>query len=78
MPSSQTDGEVFNNDVLEKAIVAQFPPVTNKEISSDFISSSPKFGGSVRKAENSQTEEYANLRKVDESSEVGGEMNDRV
>ncbi|XP_016509648.2 myosin-binding protein 7 [Nicotiana tabacum] len=78
MPSSQTDGEVFNNDVLEKAIVAQFPPVTNKEISSDFISSSPKFGGSVRKAENSQTEEYANFRKVDESSEVGGEMNDRV
>ncbi|KAK4358971.1 hypothetical protein RND71_021200 [Anisodus tanguticus] len=51
-PSSQTDGEVFNNSVLEKAIVVQSPFITNKEISSG----SPKFGGSVRKAENSQTE----------------------
>ncbi|KAK4375044.1 hypothetical protein RND71_005721 [Anisodus tanguticus] len=73
-PSSQTDGEVFNNNVLEKAIVVQSPFVTNKEISSG----SPKFGGSVRKEENSRTEEYANLRKVDESSEVGDEMSDRV
>ncbi|XP_060216509.1 myosin-binding protein 7-like [Lycium barbarum] len=72
-PRSQTDGEVLNNNVLEKAIV-----VTNKEMSSDFISSSPKFGGSVRKAENSQTGEYPNLRKKDESSEVGDEMSDRV
>lgn len=77
-PSSQTDGEVFNNNVLEKAIVAESPSVQNKEISSDFISDSPQFGGSVRKAENSQTEEYANLRKVDESSDVGDEMSDRV
>ncbi|XP_049380424.1 myosin-binding protein 7-like isoform X1 [Solanum stenotomum] len=77
-PSSRTDGEVFNNNILEKAIVAQSPFVPNKEICSDFISGSPKFNGSVRKAENSQTEEYANLRKVDESSDVGDEMSDRV
>ncbi|CAN4119836.1 unnamed protein product [Withania somnifera] len=77
-PSSQTDGEVFNNNVLEKAIVAQSPFVTNKEISSGFVSGSPKFGGSVRKAENLHTEEYANPRKMDESSEVGDEMSDRV
>ena len=60
-PSSRTNGEVFNNNILEKAIVAQSPFVPNKEICSDFISGSPKFGGSVGKAENSQTEEYANL-----------------
>ncbi|XP_055834442.1 myosin-binding protein 7-like isoform X2 [Solanum dulcamara] len=77
-PSSQTDGEVFNNNVLEKAIVAQSPFIPSKEISSDFISGSPKFGGSVRTAENLQTDEYANLRKVDESSEIGAEMSDRV
>ncbi|KAM3398301.1 myosin-binding protein 7 isoform X1 [Capsicum galapagoense] len=77
-PSSQTDGEVFNNNVLEKAIVVQSPFVTNKEKISDFISDSPKYVGNVRKSENSEAEEYANLRKVDESSEGADEMSDRV
>ncbi|XP_009791912.1 myosin-binding protein 7 [Nicotiana tabacum] len=54
------------------------PFVTTKEINSDFISDSPRFGGSIRKAEFSQTEERSNLRKVDNSSEVGDDMSDRV
>ncbi|KAG5583196.1 hypothetical protein H5410_053823 [Solanum commersonii] len=54
------------------------PFITNKEINSDFISDSPKFGGSIRKAEYSQSEERSNLRKVDNSSEIGDDMSDRV
>ncbi|XP_055807307.1 myosin-binding protein 7-like [Solanum dulcamara] len=54
------------------------PFITNKEINSDFISDSPRLGGSIRKVEYSQTEERSNLRKVDNSSEIGDDMSDRV
>ncbi|CAN4118734.1 unnamed protein product [Withania somnifera] len=52
--------------------------ITNKEINSDFISDSPRLGGCTRKTEYSQTEERSNLRKVDNSSEIGDDMSDRV
>ncbi|KAK4345850.1 hypothetical protein RND71_036026 [Anisodus tanguticus] len=86
-----TDGDLFKNNILEKVIVGHSPRrnrhlrkfstdsvgspfITNKEINSD----SPRFGGSIRKAEYSQTEERSNLRKVDNSSEIGDDMSDRV
>ncbi|XP_009789732.1 myosin-binding protein 7-like [Nicotiana sylvestris] len=80
-PRSTTDGEIFKNNVLEKVIVGHSPrrlrhlrkystdslasPFAKiKEISSDFT-----------RKEQSQTEEYP---KVDNSSQVGDDMSDRV
>ncbi|CAN4109423.1 unnamed protein product [Withania somnifera] len=54
------------------------PFIINKEINSDIISDSPRLGGSTRKAEYSQTEERSNLRKVDNSSEIGDDTSVRV
>ncbi|XP_075104234.1 myosin-binding protein 7-like [Nicotiana tabacum] len=80
-PRSTTDGELFKNNVLEKFIVGHSPrrlrhlrkystdslasPFAKiKEISSDFT-----------RKQQSQTEEYP---KVDNSSQVGDDMSDRV
>ncbi|XP_058204357.1 myosin-binding protein 7 [Rhododendron vialii] len=49
-----------------------------KEVGPDFTSDSPRFGSSFHKREYSQTEDYSNLRKVDNASEVGDDMSDRV
>lgn len=49
-----------------------------KEVGPDFTPDSPRFGSSFHKREYSQTEDYSNLRKVDNASEVGDDMSDRV
>ncbi|XP_031101631.1 myosin-binding protein 7-like [Ipomoea triloba] len=51
--------------------------ITNKEMSYDFVTESPKFGGSFKK-EGSLKDELSNLRKMDNASEVEDCMSDRV
>ncbi|RAL51761.1 hypothetical protein DM860_010479 [Cuscuta australis] len=90
---SHPDGDQFyKNNVLEKVIVGQSPrrPRHLKKFSSDSagsfwvtnnydpITESPKFGGSFRKMEFPQKEEFSNLRKVENASEVEDCMSDRV
>ncbi|GFZ09273.1 myosin-binding protein [Actinidia rufa] len=48
-----------------------------KEIATDLATESPRFG-SLKKREYSQPEDYSNLRKVDNTSEGGDDMSDRV
>ncbi|XP_057466573.1 myosin-binding protein 7 [Actinidia eriantha] len=50
---------------------------TGKEIATDLATESPRFG-SFKKREYSQPEDYSNLRKVDNTSEGGDDMSDRV
>ncbi|XAR64823.1 hypothetical protein NMG60_11008677 [Bertholletia excelsa] len=52
---------------------------TVKELGQDFTHESPRPYGSFRKMDYSQTEDYSsNLRKVDDASDVGDDMSDRV
>lgn len=44
----------------------------------DFAAESPRFGSSFHKRVYSQTEDYSNLRKVDNASEEGDDTSDRV
>ncbi|CAH2062646.1 unnamed protein product [Thlaspi arvense] len=62
-----------------------YPPLnsnsffTVKELGQDFTHESPRPYGSFRKMDYSQTEDYSsNLRKVDDASDVGDDMSDRV
>lgn len=81
-------------NVFEKVIVGQSPrrPRHFRRTSTDSSNSfyamgkemcpdttdSPRFGTSFKKTEYSKTEDYSNLRKVDNASEVGDDMSDRV
>ncbi|KAF5737384.1 myosin-binding protein 7 [Tripterygium wilfordii] len=50
-----------------------------KETGPDFSTESPKFGSSFKKTVYvSQTDDYSNLRKMDNASENGDDMSDRV
>ncbi|KAL0426611.1 UNVERIFIED_CONTAM: Myosin-binding protein 7 [Sesamum latifolium] len=49
-----------------------------KEMGADFASDSPKLGSSFRKTEYSHLDVNSNLRKVDNASEFGDDMSDRV
>ncbi|KAL2481746.1 Myosin-binding protein 7 [Abeliophyllum distichum] len=49
-----------------------------KEMGSEFAPDSPKFCGSFKKTVYTQNEENSNLRKVDNASEVGDDLSDRV
>ncbi|KAK9290979.1 hypothetical protein L1049_009161 [Liquidambar formosana] len=50
-----------------------------KETGPDFTTESPRPGGSFKKTEYfSQKEDYSTLRKLDNASEIGDEMSDRV
>ncbi|XP_052210089.1 myosin-binding protein 7-like [Diospyros lotus] len=51
---------------------------TAKEIGQYFAADSPRFAGSFRKMECSQTEDFSNLRKVDNVSEAGDDLSDRI
>ncbi|CAI9097531.1 OLC1v1033980C1 [Oldenlandia corymbosa var. corymbosa] len=53
-------------------------PANGREMGPDFTADSPKFGGSFRKTDFSQTEEFSNSKKVDNVSDVGDDMSDRV
>ncbi|KAK6145728.1 hypothetical protein DH2020_022548 [Rehmannia glutinosa] len=49
-----------------------------KEMGPEFARDSPKFGGSFKKTEFSYIEENSNLRKVDNASEFGDDLSDRI
>lgn len=49
-----------------------------KEIGSDFAADSPRLGGSMRKMECSVVEESPNVKRMDNASEAGDDMSDRV
>ncbi|KAI3447387.1 hypothetical protein Pfo_004052 [Paulownia fortunei] len=49
-----------------------------REMGPDFATDSPKYGSSFKKMELSHLDLNSNLRKVDNASEVGDDMNDRV
>ncbi|XP_011077791.1 myosin-binding protein 7 [Sesamum indicum] len=49
-----------------------------KEMGADFTSDSPKLGSSFRKTEYSHLDVNSTLRKVDNASEVGDDMSDRI
>ncbi|KAL6519314.1 hypothetical protein OROGR_018634 [Orobanche gracilis] len=86
----QPDRESEN--VLEKVIVGQSPrrPRHLRKVSTDSSNSlfgmsremgpdySPKYGASFKKTELSHLDLSSNLRKVENASEVGDEMDDRV
>ncbi|KAG8376833.1 hypothetical protein BUALT_Bualt09G0105000 [Buddleja alternifolia] len=89
----QPDREfVGTKNVLEKVIVGQSPrhfrkfstdssnslSAMGKEVTPDFARYSPKFGSSFKKTEFSHIEENSNLRKVDNASEGGDDLSDRV
>ncbi|KAH6797533.1 myosin-binding protein of unknown function [Perilla frutescens var. hirtella] len=88
----EPDGDYFGTkNMLEKVIVGQSPmrPKHLRKISTDssntqfgmgpeFATDSPKFGGSFKKMVFSNLDLNPNFRKVDNASEVGDEMNDRV
>lgn len=90
----QPDGEYrATNNVFENVIVGQSPrqkrhlrkisnddsnsPVV-KEMGADYSTLSPKLGGGIKKPEFSNMDMASNLKKVDNASEVGGDMCDRV
>ncbi|KAG9135716.1 hypothetical protein Leryth_002437 [Lithospermum erythrorhizon] len=80
------EGELISaEDALEKVILGQSPRrsrhITN--FSTDNAATTPKETespnfGSIKKKEESQVEEYSNMKKVDNASENGDDMNDRV
>lgn len=49
-----------------------------KEMGPDYYADSPKFGSSFKKTEFSHLEENSNLRKMDNASEFGDDVSDRV
>ncbi|CAH9117568.1 unnamed protein product [Cuscuta europaea] len=87
------DGDqICKNNTIEKVIVGQSPrrPRHMKKFSTDSLGSfrvannydlvieSPKFGGRLRKMEFPQKEEFSNLMRVENASEVEDCMGDRV
>ncbi|CAH9068303.1 unnamed protein product [Cuscuta epithymum] len=87
------DGDrIYTNNTIEKVIVGQSPrrPRHMKKFSTDSLGSfrvannydlgieSPKFGGSLRKTEFPLKEEFSNLVRVENASEVEDCMGDRV
>ncbi|KAI9152996.1 hypothetical protein LWI28_004228 [Acer negundo] len=91
---NQLDGDPSSGkNILEKVIVGHSPrrPRHNrmlsadssssywgmiKETGPDFPTESPRFNGSIKKVE--QVEDCSNLRKMDNASEIGDDMSDRV
>ncbi|KAJ1390673.1 GTD-binding domain [Sesbania bispinosa] len=82
---SQMDGEFSGKNVLEKVIVGQSPRWTkhsrkfscdSSSLGPEFVIDSPKLNGSFKKTDYvSQSEDW---KKVDNASEVGDDMTDRV
>ncbi|XP_027350358.1 myosin-binding protein 7-like [Abrus precatorius] len=85
---SQMDGDFSGKNILEKVIVGHSPRRNkhNRKFSCDssslgpeYMMDSPKFTGSVRKIDYiSQAEDLSNLKKMDNASEAGDDMIDRV
>ncbi|XP_022935205.1 myosin-binding protein 7-like [Cucurbita moschata] len=84
------DAEFFGGtkNVLEKVIVGQSPrrPRHSSKFSNDSsfftgmpqVNESPRHTSSLKKEHVSQSEDYSNLRKMDNASEVGDDTSDRV
>ncbi|KAK3028698.1 hypothetical protein RJ639_038951 [Escallonia herrerae] len=51
---------------------------TIKETGSDLATDNPKFGGSARKMDSLQTDDSPNLKRLDNASEAGDDMSDRI
>ncbi|XP_038904871.1 myosin-binding protein 7 [Benincasa hispida] len=86
---NQLDGDFFGTkNVLEKVIVGQSPrrPRHSRKFSNDSsffmgmpqVNESPRYTSSFKKEHVSQSDDYSNLRKMDNASEVGDDMSDRV
>ncbi|TKY61883.1 Myosin-binding protein 7 [Spatholobus suberectus] len=85
---SQMDGEFSGKNILEKVIVGQSPRRAKHsgkfscDLSSlcpEYMMDSPRLSGSFRKIDCfSQSEDLSNLMKVDNASEAGDDMIDKV
>lgn len=77
--------------VLEKVIVGHSPMKKHSRrfssdsvgsffatVKEDLVSDSPRVGGTTRKMEFSQTDDFSSFKKVDTVSEFGDEMSDRI
>ncbi|XP_050380679.1 myosin-binding protein 7-like [Argentina anserina] len=50
-----------------------------RETSADFFAESPRYSSSFKRAENgSRPEDYSSMRKLDNASEIGDDMSDRI
>ena len=84
--NSRVDGDFSGSkNILEKVVVGQSPMRSrhcrrlSDESGRDFSTESPRPISSFKKTEYvSQTEDYSNFRKLDNASEVGDDMSDRV
>lgn len=85
---SQMDGDFNGKNVIEKVIVGHSPR-TNKHsrkfscdsssFGPEFVSDSPRLNGSFRKRNNNNgSGDFSNFKKVDNLSEAGDNMTDRV
>lgn len=85
---SQMDGEFSAKNILEKVIVGQSPrwakhstkfSCDSSSICPEYMMDSPKLNGSFRKVDcYSQSEDFSNLKKMDNASEAGDEIIDKV
>ncbi|KAL5808550.1 hypothetical protein ACOSQ3_029241 [Xanthoceras sorbifolium] len=91
---NQLDGDFSSGkNILEKVIVGHSPRRPRhsrmfstdssssywgmiKETGPDLTTESPRYNSSIKKVE--QVEDYSNLRKMDNASEIGDDMSDRV
>lgn len=85
---NQLDADFSGKNVLEKVIVGQSPrrPRHSTKFSNDSsffagmpqVNESPRRVSSFKKEYMSHSEDYSNLRKMDNASELGDDMSDRV
>ncbi|CAL5194364.1 unnamed protein product [Lathyrus oleraceus] len=84
---SQMDGDFNTKNVIEKVIVGHSPrrnkhsrkfSCDSASFGAEFASDSPKINGSSRKMDYNGSEDFSNTKKVDNVSEVGDNMTDRV
>ncbi|KAK7337352.1 hypothetical protein VNO77_17919 [Canavalia gladiata] len=85
---SQMDGDFSGKNILEKVIVGQSPRRTkhsrkfswdSSSLVPEYVIDSPKLSSSFRKMDYfPQTEEFSNLKKVDNASEAGDDMVDKI
>ncbi|WJX84956.1 hypothetical protein P8452_67475 [Trifolium repens] len=83
---SQMEGEFGTKNIIEMVIVGQSPTVNkhSRKFSCDsssfgpeFVSDSPRFNGSIKRMNNG-SEDFSNFKKMDNVSEAGDNMTDRV
>ena len=84
---SQMDGDFNTKNVIEKVIVGQSPrrnkhsrkfSCDSSSFAPEFVSDSPRITGSFRKMDYNASEDFSNTKKMDNVSEAGDNMTDRV